>query len=103
MGRLRFNLLLFALLLVGGCVPIHKKGTTHYLVFGFGVVSVNSTNRTVATVVRANVIGVVASGRGLKAGYSAETSVSIGTNENIVIEVKQAPFKSLNVCVPSLH
>jgi len=102
MGRLRLSVLL-GLLLVSGCVPIHKKGTTHYLVFGLGVVSVNSTNRTVATVVRANAIGVVASGSGMKIGYSAETRVDIKTNENIVIEVNKKPFKSLSVCVPSLH
>lgn len=104
MGRsLRYNLLLCLLLLLGsGCVPIRQNGTTHYLVIGFGVVSVNNTNREVAQVIRANALGVMVSNRGMTAGYSATTSVSIKTNENVLIEVKQAPLKPLTVCVPPL-
>ena len=101
--RLRHNLLLcLALLLVSGCVPIRKGGTTHYVVVGFGVVSVNNTNRDVAQVIRANALGVMVSNRGMMAGYSATTSVSTKTNENVLIEVKQAPLKPLTVCVPPL-
>lgn len=95
------NLLVLCLLLLGsGCVPFHKDGTTHYLVIGVGIVSVNDTNRSAAQVTRANALGVAVTGRGLTAGYLAETSVAIQTNENVVIEVKQSPFKPLSVCVP---
>jgi hypothetical protein len=71
---------------------------------GFGVVSVNTTNREVAQVTRASVVGVMASEHGVRIGYGADTSVSIKTNENVVVEVKQSPFKPLSVCVPpSFH
>lgn len=103
MGRsLLFSLLVSVLLLGSGCVPLRTKGTTHYLVLGVGVVSVNNTNQETAQIVRANVVGFMATERGVKLGYGAETSVSIKTNANIVIEVKQAPFKPLSVCVPPL-
>lgn len=100
MGRTLLSLVVFVLL-GSGCVPIRKNGTTHYLVVGVGVVSVNNTNRDLAQVVRANALGVLVSNRGMTAGYSAETSVSVRTNDNIAVEVSQSPFKSLNVCVPS--
>jgi len=100
MALLRVSLLVSVLLLVSGCVPLRQGGTTHYLVLGIGVVSVNRTNQAVAEVTRANALGVMASRRGLTVGYAAETSVGIKTNENVVIEVKQAPLKPLSVCVP---
>lgn len=96
------SLLVSVLILGSGCVPFRTNGTTHYLVFGVGVVSVNNTNLDVAQVTRANALGVMVSNRGLTAGYSATTSVSIKTNENVLIEVKQAPLKPLTVCVPPL-
>ena len=46
------------LLMVGGCVPLRNGGTTHYLVLGVGIVSVNDTNREAARVTRANAVGV---------------------------------------------
>ena len=101
MGRRFLHSLVLVLFLLGsGCVPFRTKGTTHYLVLGVGIVSVSTTNQVVAQVTRANVVGLMASERGVKIGYGAETSVGIETNANIVIEVKQAPFKPLNVCVP---
>ena len=104
MARLNLNLLAVSLLLLGsGCLPIQRDGTTHYLVLGFGIVSVNNTNTTLAQVSRANALGVLVSNHGVTAGYASESLVCIKTNENIVVEVQQSPFKPLNVCVPSSH
>lgn len=88
------------LLLGSGCVPIKRGGTTHYLILGAGIVSVSNTNKEVAQVSRANAIGVMASERGMKLGYGAESTVSIKTNENVVIEVRKAPFGPLKIDVP---
>lgn len=88
------------LLLGSGCVPIRSKGTTHYFILGAGVVSVSNTNREVAQVSRASALGFLASDHGVKLGYGAESTVSIKTNENVIIEVRKAPFGSLNVGVP---
>lgn len=88
------------LLLCSGCVPIKQKGTTHYLVLGVGVVSVNNTNKEVAGVSRANVVGFMASERGAKLGYATESTVSVKTNENVIVEVTKSPFGPLKVDVP---
>lgn len=95
------SLLASVLFLGSGCVPFRSKGTTHYLVLGIGVVSVSNTNKEVAQVSRANAIGLLASERGVKLGYGAESTVSIKTNENVIVEVRKAPFGPLNVNVPN--
>lgn len=101
MGRKRFALLAAVLLLISGCVPIRVPGTTHYLVVGLGVVSVSTTNATIAQVTKSSAVGLVVSQHGLAAGLSSGSVVAIKTNADVNVEVKQMPFKSLNVCVPS--
>lgn len=95
----RLNLLVL-LLLVSGCVPFRKNGTTHFLVLGIGVVSVNNTNQSVSQVTKSTVLGARVSGHGVAVGYVDEACVAIKTNENVVVEIKQLPFHSLSVCVP---
>jgi len=101
MGLHQFSLFLLLLLLSSGCVPLKTKGTTHYLVLGVGVVSVSNTNREIAQVQRATALGLLASERGVKIGYGAESVVSIKTNENVIVEVRKAPFGPLRVNVPN--
>lgn len=100
MDKIKLFSCLLAATLSTGCIPIRSKGTTHYLVIGLGVVSVNNTNKEVAHITRANALGVFVSKERFSAGYAAETMVSVKTNENIALEIKQAPFRSLSICVP---
>lgn len=98
----RLTSLLMSVLLMGsGCVPFKSDGTTHYLVIGIGVVSVNNTNKTIAQVTRVSVAGFMASELGVVAGFVSQASIAVKTNENIAIEVQQLPFKPIKVCVPS--
>jgi len=86
-----------ALILIVGCVPIHVNGTTHYLVVGIGVISVNNTNQALAQVTKATILGGYASEQGGGIGFSSVKKVMIATNVNMVIDVSNAPFKPLNV------
>jgi hypothetical protein len=85
------NLVSIVLLaLACGCVPFHRGGTTHYLVLGFGLVSVNSTNQIAVTAVKANVLGVMAStmpGPKLSVGYTSMAAASVETNQNAIVEI----------------
>ena len=86
--------------LVCGCVPFHRDGTTHYLVLGFGLVSVNSsTNQVAVTAVKANVLGVMAStmpGPKLSIGYASMAAASVETNQNAIVEIG-GPGRNINV------
>jgi hypothetical protein len=89
-------------LLVGlaGCAPFHKGDTTHYVVIGFGVVSVPRTNTSPVQVVKSQAIGLSVSDQpGIKfgIGYSSSTTVSIHTNQNVLIEVSDRPLAPLKV------
>lgn len=85
------------LLLMCGCVPIRTNGTTHYLVLGIGVVSVNNTNQYAASVTKANVLGGYVSDHGGGVGYSSEQRIMVNTNSDLTIEVNSVPFKSIKV------
>ena len=87
------------LLLGSGCVPIRTNGTTHYVVLGIGVVSVNNTNQYAASVTRANVLGAYVSDHGGGIGLSSEQRMMVSTNDNILIEVSKTPFKPIKVNV----
>ncbi len=72
------------MVLLSGCV-VHD-GSRHWVV-GFGVVSVNSTNRS-AVVTDVKAVGVyVGPGTG-NIGYVQQTRCDIQTNANVVIELK---------------
>jgi hypothetical protein len=87
------------LLLMVGCIPIRTNGTTHYLVLGVGVVSVNNTNQYAASVTKANVLGGYVSEHGGGIGYSSEQRIMVSTNVNMDIEVSKVPFKPMKVNV----
>lgn len=89
----------FGLLLMVGCIPIRTNGTTHYLVIGLGVVSVNNTNQYAASVTKANVLGGYVSDHGGGVGYSSEQRIMVNTNVNMDIEVSKVPFKPMKVNV----
>ncbi len=81
-------------------MSVNDGGTTHHLIFGFGVVSVNSGTNHQAEVVNSNVLGLhISNGPGLKmgVGYASQSVVSISTNANVVIEVDRRPGKPLKV------
>ena len=89
------------MIFICGCVPIRTNGTTHYLVIGVGVVSVNNTNQSYATVTKTTVIGGYVSENGGGIGYSSVNKIMVNANTNtdIDIEVSNVPFKSMKVNV----
>ena len=87
------------LICMSGCIPIHSGGTTHYLVVGIGVVSVNNTNQYAASVTKANVLGGYVSEHGSGIGYSSEQRIMVSTNTSMDIEVSKMPFKPVKVNV----
>jgi hypothetical protein len=84
---------------MSGCIPIQTNGTTHYLIVGIGVISVNNTNHQAATVTKSTVIGGYVSEHGSGVGYSSQNLIMVNTNNNIDIEVNSAPFKPIKVNV----
>jgi hypothetical protein len=89
----------FGLILMSGCIPIRTNGTTHYLVIGLGVVSVNNTNQSSAIVTKTTVLGGYASESGGGIGYSSQNRIMVNTNADMDIEVRSVPFKSMKVNV----
>ena len=87
------------MLFMVGCIPFRTNGTTHYLVLGIGVVSVNNTNQNAASVTKANVLGGYVSEHGGGIGYSSEQRIMVSTNVNMDIEVSKVPFKPMKVNV----
>lgn len=96
-------LLLTALLLLSGCcLPIQHGSTTHHLVIGLGIVSVNNYS-PLAQVTKTTALGVYGStglSPALVVGVGTKTVTSIATNSNVIIEVKQLPGKPLTITVP---
>ena len=88
-----------AMIFMSGCIPIRSGGTTHYLVVGIGVVSVNNTNRSQAQITKSTVLGGYASENGGGIGYSSQNRIMVVTNADMDIEVFSAPFKSMKVNV----
>jgi len=88
-----------ALILMVGCIPIRTNGTTHYLVLGIGVVSVNNTNQYAASVTKSTILGGYVSENGGGVGYSSKNQIMVCTNADIDIEVMSVPLKSIKVNV----
>lgn len=85
-----------------GCITYNRDGTSHHVIIGFGVVSVNNTNQTAATVVKTQILGFGYStdnGPRAAVGYSSSTVVKVATNQNAQIEVSNLPLKPLTVNV----
>ena len=87
------------LILMVGCIPIRTNGTTHYLVIGVGIVSVNNTNQYSAAITKTTVLGGYASENGGGIGYSSRNQIMVRTNADMDIEVMSVPFKSMKVNV----
>lgn len=91
-------------LLLTGCVSFNRGGTTQHVILGFGIVSVNNTNKAVADVIKTQVLGLGFNDSGAGAhfdlGYSSTTVVRVATNQNVVIEVSDVPGKPMTVTVP---
>lgn len=82
--------------LATGCAPVRisgKNGTSHYLIVGFGLVSVDKQSASAATIVRSRSLGAtVTDSPVLKAslGYASGTTVAIPNNASDVrIEIGQ--------------
>ena len=86
-----------AMLFMGGCIPIHTNGTTHYLVIGIGVVSVSNTNQYAASITKENVLGGYVSKDGGGIGYKSKQQIMVNTNADMSIETSSVPFKPLKV------
>lgn len=93
------GLMLVGMLLISGCIPIRTNGTTHYLVVGIGIVSVNNTNQAIAQVTKSSVLGGYVTEHGGGVGYSSINQIMVNTNSDVDIEVNSVPFKQLKVNV----
>ncbi|HOT88651.1 MAG TPA: hypothetical protein PL028_03800 [Bacteroidales bacterium] len=87
------------LLFMTGCIPIRNNSTTHYVVLGIGIVSVNNTNQSMAQVTKSTIVGGYASEYGGGIGISTHNKIMINTNQNLVIEANSVPFKNIKVNV----
>lgn len=99
MKRFLITCVAVSMICMSGCIPIRTNGTTHYLVIGLGVVSVNNTNQYAASVTKANVLGGYVSDHGGGIGYSSEQRIMVSTNVNMDIEVSKVPFKPMKINV----
>jgi hypothetical protein len=91
------------LLFLTGCVPLSSNGTRHYVIIGFGIVSVPLTNSPAAQVVKSQAIGLSINdqpGTKLSIGYMDSTVINVQTNTNILIEVSKLPGQPLKVTTP---
>jgi hypothetical protein len=101
--------LLFFLILHGvlsSCISIPgKNGTVHYIIVGFGIVSVNEPPSQAVIATDSHILGISISDQpGLKFafGYSSSTVVSIPDGaDDVRVEVSKVPGKPLIIDVPS--
>ena len=93
------GVVVFITLLICGCVPIRTSGTTHYLVIGIGVVSVNNTNQYAASITTENVLGGYVTDNGIGFGYKSSNQIMVNTNSDMDIEVSNVPFNPLKINV----
>jgi hypothetical protein len=110
--RARFRFILSVVSLIScsalfGCVSIPgKNGTVHYLIVGFGVVSVNDVVGSAVTATNAHVLGISFSDRpsaALAIGYSSSTVVTVADGaEDVRVEISQIPGRGLIVEAPSV-
>lgn len=94
-GLLRLISIALIPIILSGCIAIPGKGgTKHYLIIGFGVVSVNESDDAVMAT-QTQALGVSISDRpGLKLGigYASSTVVSVAPGaKDVRVEVSQRP------------
>lgn len=81
-----------------GCSWTDRSGTRHVLIVGVGVVSVNNSKPSAATVTRANALGIAADQGGVAAGYSSRFTTSVPEGaEDVRIEASQRPFAPIHI------
>jgi hypothetical protein len=93
-------LTLTLLALAAGCSTTGKDGTRHYIVIGFGLVSVNTTNLASAEVYKMQVLGISASdmpGVRLNMGYASSLVVLVPANNSAILEISDGPFSPLKL------
>ncbi len=90
--------LLLLLGLTGCCHWTDQSGTSHVLIIGIGMVSVNDSKPAAATVTRIRALGVTAAHGGVTAGYSSQfvTAIPAGA-EDVRIEASQRPYSPIRV------
>jgi hypothetical protein len=93
------SVLVVGMIFMSGCIPIHTNGSTHYLVIGLGVVSVNNTNQAIAQITKSTILGGYVSEHGGGIGYNSLNQIMVNTNSDMDIEISRVPFKSLKVDV----
>jgi hypothetical protein len=88
-------------ILLAGCRFTDKTGTAHQVVIGFGILSTKSApSNAIPTVSKTQIVGVGVSRSGFNAGYTSSTVIRVPTNQNILIEVSDAPGRPLKVTTP---
>lgn len=90
---------------VSSCVAIPgKNGTVHYLIVGFGIVSVNESQSQAVIATDAHTLGISISdqpGLKLAVGYSSSTVVTIPDGaEDVRVEVSKIPGSPIVIDVP---
>jgi hypothetical protein len=104
------SLAALAFIAVTGCSPFRlkgKDGSVHHVILGFGIVSVNNTNPSAASVTQAHMLGLLVTdvpGFKMAAGYSSATTVSVAAEaEDVRVEIQLRPGRSLTIHVPAAH
>ena len=91
----------FMITACSGIVITDKDGTIHHLIIGIGVVStVNKNNAESVEVIKSKVLGLYLSdqtGVNIGAGYLSSSTLSVPLNSNVIIEVDEKPFGTINV------
>jgi hypothetical protein len=98
-GTLMIVLLWILTISQTGCsgIPVRSRdGTTHHLIIGIGVVSVNNSRPSAATVTATHAVGVSMSDApalNLQIGYSSSLTTAIPDDaEDVRVETSRLPF-----------
>lgn len=76
---------------LSGCAVKGTGGKTHHVVFGFGVVTVDSPTNSPVIVTQSRTLGVTLSdapGVRFNAGYANSTVTQVRTNTQAIIEIR---------------
>jgi hypothetical protein len=99
LGNLMVVLLWILTISQTGCsgIPVHSRdGTTHHLIIGIGVVSVNNSKPSAAVVTASKAVGVAMSDApvfNLGIGYSSNLTTAIPDDaEDVRVEASRLPF-----------
>lgn len=102
-------LLALPCLVFSGCaLPIvEKEGTTHHLIVGLGIVSVNDSVPTSAVVTRSKALGLnITNQPKLKfaAGYSSDNIVTVAEDaDNLMIDIAPEPTGNILIKIDTFN